>query len=74
LKKNESEVDKVSEKKITYQCKWCFTIYDELYGDQINQISPGQPFEMIVVYECPTCGAPKKDFKAFQVACDNAAQ
>ncbi|AYL95069.1 rubredoxin [Mucilaginibacter celer] len=67
LQKNESRDEMLSDKKIIFQCKWCLTVYDELYGDQINQIPAGQPFETIAVYECPTCGAPKHDFKTLEM-------
>ncbi|WP_114779306.1 rubredoxin [Botryobacter ruber] len=45
-----------------YQCKNCFTVYDEKYGDEINGIGPGTAFEQIEAYCCPTCDAPKEDF------------
>jgi rubredoxin len=48
--------------KIVHQCKSCFTIYDELYGDVLNAIEPGVPFENLVNYECPTCGSEKENF------------
>jgi rubredoxin len=49
--------------KPIYQCKNCFTQYDELYGDIINNIVPGTQFEDIEHYICPTCDAPKQDFE-----------
>lgn len=45
-----------------YQCRHCFTIYDEKYGDLINQMAAGTAFETIGIYQCPTCEAPKEDF------------
>lgn len=45
-----------------YQCKNCLTLYDEVYGDAVNNIVPGTKFETIENYDCPTCDAPKQDF------------
>jgi rubredoxin len=49
--------------KAVHQCKYCFTIYDEAYGDEQNGISAGTPFTSLHNYECPTCGAGHEDFK-----------
>jgi rubredoxin len=48
--------------KAVHQCKSCFTIYDELYGDELNEIAPGISFNNLPNYECPTCGATKENF------------
>ncbi|WP_255563570.1 rubredoxin [Mucilaginibacter rivuli] len=48
--------------KQVYQCKNCMTVYDEIYGDDINNIAPGTKFETIEQYQCPTCDSPKQDF------------
>ncbi|SDE34626.1 Rubredoxin [Mucilaginibacter pineti] len=61
-KKVEDVIITTSQKTV-YQCKSCFTIYDELYGDTLNEIAPGIPFESLDSYECSTCGAPKKNFE-----------
>ncbi|WP_345157838.1 rubredoxin [Pontibacter saemangeumensis] len=45
-----------------YQCRNCFTIYDEEQGDALNHIAAGTPFETLAIYNCPTCDAPKADF------------
>jgi len=46
-----------------YQCKHCFTIYDERYGDEINNIQPQTPFASIGDnYHCPVCESPKSGF------------
>lgn len=45
-----------------HQCKNCLTIYDERYGDTLNDVAAGTKFELITNYSCPTCGAPKSDF------------
>jgi len=48
--------------KIVHQCQSCLTIYDELYGDEFNNINPGTPFESLKGYECPTCGDTPENF------------
>ncbi|QCR22875.1 rubredoxin [Pontibacter sp. SGAir0037] len=45
-----------------YQCRNCYTMYDEHYGDEVNEVQNGTPFTSIPDYTCPTCGAPKADF------------
>src|SRR5215203_2087915 len=48
---------------VVYQCKHCFSIYDEEYGDEANNISPQTAFsDLNTNYECPVCSAPKEDF------------
>jgi rubredoxin len=54
---------KASNQKTVHQCKSCFTIYDELYGDVLNKIEPGVLFGNLDDYECPTCGAEKENFE-----------
>ncbi|MFT2010676.1 rubredoxin [Pontibacter sp. 13R65] len=54
------------EKPKVYQCRNCFTIYDETYGDAVNEIAVGTPFEKLETYCCPTCEAPKEDFKLIE--------
>jgi len=51
----------ISDKQI-YQCKNCLTLYDEAYGDDVNNIRAGTQFKDIDTYICPTCDAPKQDF------------
>ncbi|WP_224999539.1 rubredoxin domain-containing protein [Cesiribacter sp. SM1] len=45
-----------------YQCKHCFTIYDYKFGDPLNNIAAGTPFEALDAYQCTTCEGPKEDF------------
>ena len=52
----------VTSHKQIYQCKNCLTMYDEFYGDDINNIIAGTKFETIEHYFCPTCTSPKQDF------------
>lgn len=55
--------------KIVYQCPCCFTIYDTDFGDLLNQIPIGVPFENLPdTYTCPTCETEKKAFKVLEVA------
>jgi rubredoxin len=63
--RDEEQVVKEETKKklVVHQCKHCFSIYDEEYGDETNSISPQTPFsELDKNYECPVCSAPKEDF------------
>ena len=63
--RDEQEVAKEETKKksIVHQCKHCFSIYDEEYGDEANNVPPQTPFsELVNSYECPVCSAPKEDF------------
>lgn len=64
--KIEEPKKKHEEKKIglkLYQCKHCFTVYDERFGDEINQIKPQTPFSALPQnYACPTCETPKEGF------------
>ena len=49
--------------EVLYQCKYCKTIYDKAYGDELNNISPGIDFADIDAgYKCPVCDAEKNDF------------
>ncbi len=61
----EEEVPGEPEEQTThqvYQCKNCFTVYDEAFGDELNQVVAGTPFAAVANYSCPTCEAPKEDF------------
>ncbi len=60
--KLQPEKSKETEAIKVQQCTCCFTIYDEVYGDEINNIAPGTPFYLLDNYECPTCGAEKSAF------------
>ncbi len=60
LKKSE----KKKEKHIIHRCNYCFTTYDQEYGDNINCIAPGTPFNLLPdSFRCPVCDAPKADFE-----------
>lgn len=62
--RQEEAVEEVQKKHITlYQCRHCFTVYDEVYGDEINDIPAGIAFaDVNENYECPVCSATKEDF------------
>jgi rubredoxin len=50
---------------VIYQCKHCFTVYDEQYGDSVNDIAPGTPFSKLPdTYQCPVCESEKSAFEA----------
>jgi len=47
-----------------YECSVCGYIYDPAVGDPDGNIPPGTAFESLPeTWVCPTCGAPKSDFK-----------
>jgi rubredoxin len=52
----------VNKTKQVHQCKNCMTIYDEDYGDELNGINPGTPFDTLNEYLCPTCETGKEEF------------
>jgi rubredoxin len=56
--------ENTKEKHIIYQCKSCFTTYDEQYGDSTNFINPGTAFNLLPnLFRCPVCDAPKTNFE-----------
>ncbi len=62
---NEMPVEELvtaAETYLIYQCKNCLTIYDQVYGDELNGIAAGTDFLSLTAYECPICEAPKTDF------------
>ncbi|WP_111310047.1 rubredoxin [Confluentibacter sediminis] len=47
-----------------YQCKDCLTIYNEVYGDIIQNIKPKTSFkDLPETYKCSLCEAPKSNFE-----------
>lgn len=59
--------ERKKEKYTVYQCKHCFTTYDQQYGDSINIIEPGTSFNKLPSsFRCPVCDAPKSDFEPIQ--------
>src|SRR5690606_32266870 len=62
--KKQSKKEKSEVQKPVYQCSDCFTVYDEIYGDDKADIVPGTSFDKIPEnYTCPVCSAPKSKFK-----------
>lgn len=54
-------------KAVVHQCKHCFTVYDETFGDEWAGITAGTAFESLPHdYQCSVCGAPKEDFTVLQ--------
>lgn len=50
-----------------FQCRHCFTVYDEQYGDPAAGEPPGRPFaETSPDYACPVCGSGKADFRPIE--------
>ena len=48
-----------------HQCQSCLTMYDERYGDTVNEIAAGVPFsDLPESYTCPVCEAAKSNFIA----------
>lgn len=61
-------VDMAEASKVVYQCMDCFSIYDEAYGDALQQIPAGTSFSSLVDdYHCSVCGAPKAKFEKREV-------
>ena len=48
---------------LLYQCKHCFTVYDQAYGDALNSVAIGTDFADIDTYACPVCEADKDCFE-----------
>ena len=50
-------------KRIVYQCRQCFSVYDPSIGDEEQNITTGTVFEdMPAGYCCTLCEAPKEEF------------
>jgi rubredoxin len=50
-----------------FQCRHCFTLYDEQYGDPVAGEPPGRAFAATSPdYVCPVCGSEKADFRPIQ--------
>jgi rubredoxin len=62
VKKEETAKTEVNEVDL-YQCKVCFTIYDNRFGDSVNDIKIGVRFEELPnSYCCPVCESEKKEY------------
>lgn len=73
--KQEISIVKEKERKVSdlqlikvHQCKVCFTIYDERFGDSVNNIAVGVKFaDLPKDYCCPVCEAAKEEFVEVKV-------
>ena len=61
IENKKSSNETVNHRRV-HQCKNCLSIYDERYGDELNGITSGTPFERIKDYTCPVCESAKEDF------------
>jgi rubredoxin len=56
------ETKPISSTPIIHQCPDCLTIYDENYGDMMQDINPGTAFQDLPTdYCCSTCGTSKSE-------------
>jgi rubredoxin len=68
--KNKVSVIKQKEVKVSdlqlvrvHQCKTCFTIYDERFGDSVNEVPVSIKFvDLPSTYRCPVCENDKSEF------------
>lgn len=52
------------EKRMLYQCKYCYTVYDPVPGDEAQGIPAGTAFTLLPSgYCCPLCEAAKDTFE-----------
>ncbi len=68
-KKSSKKEAAATEKKIefVYQCSDCWSVYDELTGEQDNDIAPGTLFEQLPeAYTCPVCESTKESFNKIE--------
>ena len=62
VKQRETKVSDSQPIKV-HQCKTCFTIYDERFGDSVNAIPVGVKFvDLPSTYCCPICESDKAEF------------
>ncbi|NMH88721.1 rubredoxin domain-containing protein [Flavivirga algicola] len=65
-REEEKTIEVISEyvEEEVYQCKDCLTVYNEVYGDVTQNITPNTSFESLPeTYECSLCEAPKSRFE-----------
>ncbi|UBM57354.1 rubredoxin [Marinilongibacter aquaticus] len=56
--------ERPSQIKTVQQCPNCLAVYDPEFGDILNDISPGVPFEELPTeHRCPICETEKQAFK-----------
>ncbi|GAB3544838.1 rubredoxin [Spirosoma fluminis] len=62
LEGQEAEIS-VSSSYTVHQCQHCLTVYDEQYGDTLQDVPAGTAFDTLPeTYGCPVCGASKTEF------------
>ncbi|WP_298552980.1 rubredoxin [uncultured Algibacter sp.] len=62
-KTTQTIVKETTEEEV-HQCSECMTIYNDVYGDVTQNISPNTPFESLPAdYKCSLCEAPKSSFE-----------
>lgn len=67
-KKETPKKSKTETAREVYQCQHCFTVYDEVYGDEKSNVAAGVLFENLSEdYVCPVCEAPKSEFVKTQL-------
>jgi rubredoxin len=69
VKQKEAKLSDLQPIKV-HQCKTCFTIYDERFGDSVNEIPVGVKFvDLPSTYCCPICESDKTEFVEVSVEC-----
>jgi rubredoxin len=49
---------------LVHQCQNCFTIFDDRFGDAMNEIAAGVKFnDLPVTYTCPICESSKSEYQ-----------
>ncbi|MES2794607.1 MAG: rubredoxin [Bacteroidota bacterium] len=62
--KNEAPKIAPEKQRNVHQCKTCFSIYDERFGDSMQNIPAGISFnDLPKNYSCPICEEPKENFE-----------
>ncbi len=65
----EKETERETLPAYVYQCRDCFTVYDETFGDPESGIAPGTLFEKLGNgYCCPVCDAAKASYQRIEKA------
>jgi len=57
----------VAVQEMIYECRYCKTVYNSIYGDEFNQIPAGTAFTAISdEYVCPVCESAKDSFELIE--------
>ena len=66
--KQKEKIVSDSQSVMVHQCPTCFTIYDERFGDSVNEIPVGVKFgDLPVNYCCSVCEGAKSEFVEIEV-------